>query len=523
MNSTLLKPEKTISADSCKAKLTGLLTRAGSFGLRARQNAVAFFVCCLLAVGAIAVMGYHPGIEDDALYLSAVKSDLNPALYPHDSEFFRTQLQATVLDKWVADSVRWTGMSVAMAELAWQFASIVLFLFGAWNIARGLFPESSAQWAGVAFLAAMLTLPVAGTALFIADQHLHPRNVATALILLAVSRILDDQRWQAMPLLVLSFFIHPIMAALGISFCVCLALALLNPSYAGLRLSSESMASVTPLGWIFEAPTPAWHKALATRSYLFLNQWAWYEWLGVIAPLFLFGLLWRIARKRGEQTLERFALAVLAYGVFQLAVAVFVHSTPALIRLAPMQPMRFLQLIYVFMVLIGGCLLGKWVLKERAWRWALFFLVASLGMFSAQRSLFAGTEHLELPGQQSVNPWLQTFTWVRENTPKDAYFAMDPGYMAAQGEGYHGFRAIAERSQLADNIKDPSVVTQVPELGPEWERQTSALNGWAHFGISDYQRLKQQFGVNWVLVKLPQPAGLACVWHNSLLTVCKIP
>ena len=49
-------------------------------------------------------MGYHPGIEDDSVYLSAVKSDLNPALYPHDAEFFRVQLEATLFDKWVADS-----------------------------------------------------------------------------------------------------------------------------------------------------------------------------------------------------------------------------------------------------------------------------------------------------------------------------------------------------------------------------------------------------------------------------------
>jgi len=50
--------------------------------------------------------------------------------------------------------------------------------------------------AGVALVAAMFTLPVAGTALFLFDQHLHARNVATALILLAVSRILAERRWQ---------------------------------------------------------------------------------------------------------------------------------------------------------------------------------------------------------------------------------------------------------------------------------------------------------------------------------------
>ena len=43
----------------------------------------------------------------------------------------------------------------------------------------------------------MLTLPVAGTAIYLADQHLHPRNIATALVLLAVSSILRDRLWQA--------------------------------------------------------------------------------------------------------------------------------------------------------------------------------------------------------------------------------------------------------------------------------------------------------------------------------------
>ncbi|HTB97003.1 MAG TPA: hypothetical protein VK716_08325 [Terracidiphilus sp.] len=522
MSSTLLKPERTVPADLPATRLPGLFDWTGSFRAKVQQPAIAFLVCCLLAVGAIAVMGYHPGIEDDALYLSAVKSDLNPSLYPHDAEFFRTQLQATILDKCVAGTARWTGMPVDVTVLLWQFASIALILFGAWSIARLLFAEAAAQWAGVAFLGAMLTLPVAGTALFIADQHLHPRNVATALLLLAVSRILANQRWQALPLLVIAFSVHPIMAALGISFCFFLALVMLNPAYARFHISRESLASATPLGWILEAPTPAWHKALATRSYFFLNQWAWYEWLGAVAPLFLFGLLWRIARRRGEHTLERFALAVMVYGAFQFAVAVFVLSTPALIRLTPMQPMRFLQLIYVFMVLIAGCLLGKWVLRARVWRWAVLFVATSAGMFMAQRELFAGTEHLELPGRRSTNEWLQAFAWIRQNTPQDAYFAMDPLYMAAPGEGYHGFRALAERSQLADNVKDPSVVAQVPELGPEWERQTDALQGWTNFGPADFKRLHYQFGVNWVLVKYPQPAGLSCAWHNAALSVCEI-
>jgi hypothetical protein len=144
-------------------------------------------------------------------------------------------------------------------------------------------------------------------------------------------------------------------------------------------------------------------------------------------------------------------------------------------------------------------------------------------MFISQRLQFTGSEHLELPGRTSANPWLQAFAWIRQNTPADAYFALDPEYMAAPGEDYHSFRALAERSQLADNIKDTAVVTQVPELGKVWARQVKAQEGWGRFQLADFERLKAEFGVNWVLVAYPQPGGLLCSWHNGVVSVCQIP
>ena len=154
---------------------------------RRKRNMLLILAFSLLAM---ATMGYHPGIEDDGVYLTAVKSDLNPALYSHDSAFFRVQLQATLFDKWVAEFIRITHIPVSATELLFQFVSILLIIAGCWSIARMLFKDERAQWAGVALTAAMMTLPVAGTALYLADQHLHPRNLATALVLLAVSRIL---------------------------------------------------------------------------------------------------------------------------------------------------------------------------------------------------------------------------------------------------------------------------------------------------------------------------------------------
>ena len=496
-------------------------------GFRAKFAANFVLILLFTAFG-FAVMGYHPGTEDDALYLSAIKNDLNPALYPHDAKFFRIQLEATYFDRVVAWSAHATGSSVATTALVWQFGALALTLFACLSIAGKLFAEQRAQWGGVALVAAMFTLPVAGTALFLADSHLHPRNVATALILLAVSRILNEKRWQAAALLLVSVLIHPIMAAMGISFCFFLSMAFSDPVQEWLRAlftarPSAQMASFIPLAWIFEPASPVWLKAVQTRSYCYLYQWTWYEWLGALAPIVLFWLLWQLASKHKEDGLARFALAVFVYSLFQQAVAMVMLGVPQLVRLTPLQPMRYLHLVYYFLMLIAGCLLGKYLLHTKVWRWALFLLAVNGGMLTAQRSQFSGSEQLEMPGRGSANPWLQAFAWIRANTPTDAYFAMDPRYLAAEGEDYHGFRALAERSQLADAIKDTSVVMQVPELGPSWERQLAAQQGWSNFQLSDFERLKTEFGVNWVLVSNPAAAGLDCQWHNATLAVCEIP
>jgi hypothetical protein len=469
------------------------------------------------------VMGYHPGLEDDGIYLTAVKADLNPALFPYNANFFRLQLEATKFDGWMAHFVRWTGMPVAWAELFWQLSSLFLILWAVKQIADRLFSEETASWAGVALVAAMFTLPVSGTALYMVDQHLHPRNLATALILLAISRILSEKGWQAVPLLLVAFLLHPLMAAMGISFCFFLVLAMQDSVQMRVRALRNSAAAFVPLGWVFEPADPAWRKALDTRTYYYLYKWTWYEWLGALAPLFFFWLLWRAARKRGEITLARFAAAVFAYGVFQQALAMAMLWSPSLVRLTPLQPMRYLHLLYFLFVLTGGCLLGKYVMQRSTWRWAVFLIVANSCMFAWQCAEFSGSQHLELPGRQPDNSWLQAFAWIRANTPENAYFALDPHYMQLPGEDYHSFRALAERSQLADAVKDTAVVTMVPELGAAWERQVEAQQGWRNYKAADFERLKATFGVDWVLVVYPQAGGLSCQWHNQQLAVCQIP
>src|SRR5579859_3151650 len=99
-------------------------------------SATNLLLLAMLTVLAFLILGYHPGLEDDAFYLAAIKRNLNPILFPHDADFFRLQFQATVFDKLIAFSVRLIHLPLAWTVLLWQVAAIFLVLHGGWRISR---------------------------------------------------------------------------------------------------------------------------------------------------------------------------------------------------------------------------------------------------------------------------------------------------------------------------------------------------------------------------------------------------
>jgi hypothetical protein len=484
----------------------------GAQGLKLKD----FLFLSLLTLGALLVHGYHPWVEDAEIYLPGVEKILHPELFPFNSQFFESHAHLTFFPNFMAASVRLSHLPLDAVLFFWQLTSIFLLLLACWQVISKCFVDQKACWAGVATVAALLTLPVAGTALYIMDQYVNPRNLVAFAVIFAIAKVIDAQYFQAGVFLLFAAAIHPLMSVFGFSFCaVLLCIKKFDRRFA-------SLACLLPFGVTFEPPSQAYHQVALSHSYFYLLRWHWYEWLGVAAPLALLWWFSQVARSRRLRNLELLCRALVVFEFVYVLVGVLLSIPARFESLARLQPMRSLYLLYVLFFLFAGGLLGEYVLKNRLWRWAALFAPLCAGMFLAQRALFPASAHIEWPGAASKNSWVQAFAWIRTNTPGDAVFALDPFHMQIPGEDANGFRAIAQRSMLADAVKDSGAVTMFPPLAEEWLKQVQSQSGWKTFQAQDFRRLQAEYNVNWVVLQQPDVAGLDCPYQNAVVLVCRV-
>ena len=488
------------------------LSRVERFGLKIKT----LIPLLALTAAALLIHGYHPYAEDAEIYLPGVQKILNPSLFPRNSDFFSQHAAHTLYPNLIAASVRITHLPLPWAAFLWQIVSIFLMLAATWRLAAALFEDRTARWAAVALMAALLTLPIAGTSLYILDQYLNPRNLAAFAAVFAVADVL--QRRYAVAVLWLAFAaaVHPFMASFAIAFCVWVVLLdRYQPRVLGF-------AAVLPFGITLEPPPAAYHEIALRQPAHYVLRWEWYEWLGVIGPVILFWWFARLARRRGMKNVELVSRAIIPVVLVATVAAIILSSSLRFEALSRLQPLRCLALCYILLIAVGGGLLGQHVLQARIWRWLVLFVPLSLGMFLAQRQIFPASSHIEWPWAQPRNPWAQAFDWIRANTPIDALFALNPGHMDLPNEDEIGFRARAERSMLADAVKDKGASTMFPPLAVKWLEQVQDQKNWKQFQKEDFERLRHKYGVDWIVIEQPGKPGLECPYQNATVLVCRV-
>lgn len=519
-----------------------------------RERAFAVRLVGGLTLFAVAVAGYHPYAEDGGLYMAGVKRLLDPALYPHGSAFVLEPMRLSLFAATVAGGSRASHLGLPTALFMLHLGSIWATLWAAWMLASRCWTRRPARAGAVALLACWLTLPVAGTALLLMDPYMTARSLSTPAMVLALVGTLEMTahgglcaektrrrgflRWAIG--IAFAGAMHPLMAAYALG--ATLMLACVRSSRRSVRVwrTAALAASALVLAACLQAlarPESAESVRVAmTRTYWFVAEWHWYERAGLTAPLAILAIFalpaWRGSRQsahresaEAEETRRALARMAIALGATAGAVAMlFARADAATLLVARMQPLRAFQVVYLVLILMLGAQLGERVLRQNAGRWAAAMLLLGAVMFGGAQAEFPNSNHLEMPWVAPRNPWVQAFLWVRGHTPKDALFALDADYINTPGEDAQCFRAIAERSALADYSKDGGEASIAPGLTGEWAREQAAQQGLSAAGTTDAQRVAAlgPLGVSWVVLRAGAATGFDCPYANTAVKVCRL-
>jgi len=518
-----------------------------------RDRAFSLLLVSALTLFAVAVDGYHPFAEDGGIYMAGVERLLDPSLYPHSTAFVLEPTRHSLFAPTVAGIVRLTHLSLPVVLLALYLVSIWVTLFAAWMLASRCWATRSARSGAVVLLACWLALPIAGTALLFMDPYATARSFSTPAMVLALACVLEMTsgsapfNWQerkklrglllCIASLALAAAMHPLMAAYALGATLMLLVAS-SPSrttrlYATAALATSSLALAACLQAIARTEPADYVRVAMTRTYWFPLQWHWYELTGLAAPPVILLLFSRkkpvpptharsLPTNDPPQALARMAIAIGAIsGVIAL---LFSRSAAATHEIARLQPLRAFQIVYLVMILILGAQFGERLLRRSVLRWSATMLLLGGTMFCAERTAFPNSNHLELPWIAPHNQWVQAFQWIRANTPKDALFALNADYINSPGEDAQCFRAISQRSALADYSKDGGEASIAPELTAEWVSGQAAQNHLNAPATTDSERIPAllPLGVTWLVLHADASTRFDCPYSNSAVKVCKL-
>ena len=479
----------------------------------------------LLTAAGLLIHGYHFGVEDGEIYIPTAKKLLHPALYPYAAEFFLSHGRLSLFGPVLAWTSRLTHLPIDWSIFAWYVLTLFATLASCWMLLKACFSSPRARWTAMLVVTSVLAMPATNTGLLLVDPYMTARSFSTPLTLFALAGLLERRYVTAGVAILCTAAFHPQMVAYLIFLAFVLWAAERRKSLISERVPvMASAVGMLPTGFDLSPASGPYREALYSRDYFFLYNWTWYHWVGMLAPLAILAWFWRSKLRGTRPAFASLSFAMLPFGALSIGAALFLSSSPSLDMFARLQPLRTFHLITLVLVLLLSGVVGEYLAKDRPWVTAALALPLAAGMFYVAHATYPNSPQIELPSQASTNGWVNTLLWVRNNTPQDAVFAVDSRYFMDPEADVHGFRAVAERSALADYFKDGGVVSLFPGLAGEWKQMSNATYGLNHFQAADFRRLKAEYSaVSWTVIKGAAPAGMQCPYQQRGYAVCQIP
>lgn len=478
--------------------------------LRRTDARLSFWIAgaVLFAVLATAnAAGYRYSASDQAFYVPAVLRALDPAAFPRDAALLQAQARLMVLDEGLAALRRLTGFSLEAIFFGGYLLSVGLLWAALVLIGRQVY----STWWATAALAAAFTLRhrIPRTSANSFEPYFHPRMLAFALGLLAVSAVLRRRSWLAIALVACAALIH-VTTALWFAVLAGVAIALVDRQLrwivvAGAAVSVVALLEAIASGRMRAALAPmddVWLAAVAGKDSLFPNQWPAWAW---IANLALPAALWwaHLRRRRwGRATPED---AAIVWGATAL-VALFLVTLP-LVAAGVTVPVQLqisrifwlvdaVATIYVIAVVADApAASGASVLRTLVPRLVLSaLLVASaargiyaLGVERPDRSLFAVTV--------ADSPWEDAMRWIAAQ-PLDVNVLADPGHAWKYGTSV---RASGGRDVLLEEVKDSAIAIYSRDVAARVVDRTAAIGDFAAMTPAHARDLARRYDVDYLV------------------------
>ncbi len=467
--------------------------------------------------------GYRYAASDQAFYIPAVVRHLEPSAFLRDAAMIDSQARLTLVDDIVAGSARVTGLSLQHLFLGLYLATLGLLLAAAIQIGSRLYRTG---WAVVA-LGAALTLrhAIAKTGANTLEGYFHPRQLAFAAGLWAVSAFLSRRDWISLGLLALSAALHPTTA---LWFMVWLAAAafLDRPAWRA-RLVTAAMLALVAGGWaLWRGPLAGhltimdaeWLAAIGDKD-LFPLAWPADVWVTNLVAVPIIALCWNARRRAGLTVPGESPLAVGALALVLLFVCWLPLNAAHLARAVQLQVSRVFWLLDVLATIYLVWALAEWTgvpaTSRRAATVVALLLAASLmrGVYTCfvqfpDRRIFAvDVQHPD---------WRATMAFARTTEPGSGWLA-DPIHAAKYGSS---LRAAGHRDVLVEALKDRAIAMYDRTVAMQVGERLHALEEQAWDTPAGARALAQRFSLDYLVVD--HEVDLPLVRRSGSLFVYKL-
>jgi hypothetical protein len=469
------------------------------------------FVAGLAAFVVVATLnsgGYRYGAADQAFYIPAILSDLDPALFPRDRALVGPQSRYFFIDEIVAALVARTGWPIEAWFAAGYLLTLAVLYSALWHLGHLVFRSPYAI--GGLIAAETLRHRITRTGVNTLEGYFHPRVLVFAIGVAAMVAYLKGRPWVALGTVALAGLLHPTTAAFFVLF-LGVAVWITEPACRRGLIAIGAAVGLAAVGWLIVrggaggvlAPMDAeWLAVLAGKDYLFpTRDWAADAWLANLGTAGIaIGGLWARVRRGVGVSRERGLLA----GAMGL-LAVFLATLPAVaagsalfVQLQISRVFWLLELLAV--VVVAGVILDSRrdpaSSSDQRWRAAV---AAALVVVAVARGGFVAL--VERAGRPVISLTLPDEDWTRvvkwsAAQPAAAHFLADPGHAWRYGAPlrYSG------RDVFVEDVKDSAMAIYSREAAHRLLERQRALGDFSTIDDARGRALAAMYDVDFLVI-----------------------